>query len=149
VKGLTVFALALGGLIVSIPLFAHHGNAAFDSGKRVTLNGAVTEWFWANPHCALLFDVKDGQGQVVHWVAEASNPPDMVNRGWSKASLKPGDQVTITLEPVKNGRPIGRIVQVVLPNGQKLSGGYGSLEGGPQAAPDTAAPSPSKSNDSK
>lgn len=128
--------LALGVLIVSLPLFAHHGNAAFDPDKRLTLKGAVTEWFWANPHCVLEFDVKDDKGQLVHWVAETSNPPDMVNRGWSKASLKPGDQVTITLEPVKNGRPIGRIIQVVLPNGQKLSGGYGSLEGPSAGAAD-------------
>lgn len=137
--------LVLAGLIASIPLFAHHGNAAFDAGKRLTLSGMVTDWFWANPHCVLSFDVKDEQGQVVHWLAEASNPPDMVNRGWNKASLKAGDQITIVLEPVKNGRPIGRLIQVVLANGQKLSGGFGSLDGSLQAAPNTA-PKSSGSN---
>ncbi len=147
-KRSTVLALAfaLGSLIGSVPLSAHHGNAAFDPDKRLTLKGTVTEWFWANPHCVLEFDVKDDKGQIVHWVAETSNPPDMVNRGWSKASIKTGDEVSITLEPVKNGKPIGRIIQVVLPSGQKLSGGYGSLEG-PQGAPN-AAPG-SKSGDSK
>jgi hypothetical protein len=149
VKHLIVLALTAGGLFVSIPLFAHHGNAAFDAEKRLTLKGTVTEWFWANPHCVLEFDVKDDKGQVVHWVAETSNPPDMVNRGWSKASLKPGDQVAITLEPVKNGRPIGRILQVVLANGQKLSGGFGSLEGNAQGGPNASATGGSKSDDPK
>ena len=110
-------------LVLSVPLWAHHGSANFDAGKRVTMNGTVTEWFWANPHCFLKFDVKDDKGTVVHWVAETSNPPDMVNRGWSKNSFKPGDQVTVTVEPVKNGEPIGRVLSVVLPNGQTLSAG--------------------------
>ena len=70
----------------------------------------------------------------MHWVAETSNPPDMINRGWSKLSLKPGDQVTVTVEPVKNGSPIGRVLQVVLPNGQILGTGG--------AAPGEASPKP-------
>jgi hypothetical protein len=116
--------LAVSGLMaVSVPLFAHHGQAAFetDPAKRVTLKGTVTEWYWANPHCFLKLDVKDEGGQVVHWVAEVSNPSDMTDRGWSKQSFKPGDQVTVTLRPVKRGDPAGSIVQVVLPNGQTLS----------------------------
>jgi len=119
-----IFAVAVGLLIASVPLAAHHGSAAFDAGKKVTLKGTVTEWFWANPHCLLEFDVKDDNGQVVHWVAEASNPPDMVNHGWSKQSLKPGDQVTVTVEPVRNGKPLGRVMQIVLPDGKS----FGSLD---------------------
>jgi hypothetical protein len=129
VKRLKVLALAVGVLLVSIPLFAHHGGAAFDTTQRLTLKGTVTDWFWANPHCVLQFDVKDDAGQVVHWVTEMSNPADMVNRGWTKVTLKPGDPVTVTLQPVKNGKPIGRVIDVVLPTGQKISGGFGSLEG--------------------
>lgn len=105
----------------SLPLFAHHGNASFDAGKKLTLKATVTKWFWANPHCFLEFDVRDDAGNVVHWVAETSNPPDMINRGWSRQSFKPGDQVTVTLEPVKNGSPLGRVLEVQLPNGQTLS----------------------------
>jgi hypothetical protein len=126
-KFLTVFAVAVGVLIVSVPLFAHHGNSAFDTGKRTTMKGTVTEWFWANPHCFLRFDATDDHGQVIHWVAETSNPPDMINSGWSRQSLKPGDQITVTVQPVKNGRPIGRVLEVVLPNGQRLGSGFGSL----------------------
>lgn len=113
-------------LLFVLPLWAHHGNAAFDSDKRVTMKGTVTEWFWANPHCFLQFDVKDESGNATHWVAEASNPPDMINHGWSKNALKVGDQVTVTVIPVKNGKPIGRITAVVLPSGQTLDGGFGA-----------------------
>ena len=105
-------------------LFAHHGNAAFDAGKKLTLKGTVTEWVWANPHCWLKFDVKDDKGGVVRWVAETNNAPDMIERGWSMHSFKPGDEVTVTVEPVKNGNPVGRVLSVVLPNGQTLGMAY-------------------------
>ena len=105
----------------SLPLLAHHGAASFDTGKKLTLKATVTKWFWANPHCFLEFDVKDDTGNSVHWVAETSNPPDMMNRGWTRKSFSPGDQVTVTLEPVRNGAPLGRVLEVLLPNGQTLS----------------------------
>jgi len=129
--GLTVKAklavvsiLAFAALTFSVPLFAHHGNAAFDTGKKVTLKGTVTEWVWANPHCWLKFDVKDDKGNVAHWVAETNNAPDMIERGWSMRSFKPGDEITVTVEPVKNGNPVGRVLSVVLPNGQTLGMSY-------------------------
>jgi hypothetical protein len=123
-KFLLVFGLAVVGLMGSIPLSAHHGNAAFDVGKKVTLKGTVTEWVWANPHCWLKFDVKDDKGSVVHWVAETNNLADMIERGWSMRSFKPGDEVTVTVEPVKNGNPAGRVLSVILPNGQTLGMAY-------------------------
>ena len=126
-KFATRYLWVAGLLLVAVPVLAHHGNAAFDPSKRVTMKGTVTEWFWANPHCFLQFDVKDESGNVVHWVAETSNPPDMINHGWSKSSLKVGDQVTVTVIPVKNGKPIGRIAAVALPNGQTLDGGFGAI----------------------
>jgi hypothetical protein len=122
-KKLLVWAL-FAVLFVSVPLFAHHGNAAFDVGKKVILKGTVTEWVWANPHCWLKFDVKDDSGKAVNWVAETSNAADMVERGWSKQIFKPGDQVSVTLEPVKNGKPVGRVLTVLLPNGTMLGLGY-------------------------
>ena len=111
----------LGFLTISVPLRAHHGAAAYDTDKRITMKVVVTEWFWANPHCFLKFDVKDDKANVVHWAIEASNPADMVNLGWSKDTFKPGDEVTVTFMPVKNGNPVGRIQQVVLASGQILN----------------------------
>jgi hypothetical protein len=117
-------ALAVSILCVSVPLFAHHGTAAFDD-KKVTLKGTVTEWFWSNPHCLLQIDVKGDNGQVVHWIGETQNPVTMVNGGWSKASIKTGDEVTVTMMPVKNGAPLGRIMTVLLPNGKTLDANAG------------------------
>jgi len=119
----TVFAAAAGLLIVSGSLLAHHANAVFDVGKRVTLKATVTEWFWANPHCLLGLDVKGDDGKVVHWVAETQAPPNMIPFGWSKQSFAAGDAVTVTIEPVKNGQPLGRILQAVLPDGKTLVAG--------------------------
>jgi hypothetical protein len=121
-KFLTPFVLTLAISIVSIPLAAHHGNAVYDDTKTITLKGTVTQWAWANPHCILHLDVTDDSGQVVSWIVETENPTSMFNIGWTKTSMKPGDQVTVTALQVKNGRPIGRIVDVLLPSGQKLIG---------------------------
>jgi hypothetical protein len=113
-----LFAVAAGLLSVSLPLFAHHGTSVFDTSKALTLKGSVTEWDWSNPHCLLQFDIKNEGGQVVHWIAETQNPAEMVSLGWGKASFKAGDEITVTLMPVKNGRPYGRINLVVLPDGK-------------------------------
>jgi hypothetical protein len=69
-----------------------------------------------------LFDATDESGQAVHWMAETENPTTMTNMGWLKSSLKPGDAITIRVITVKNGKPIGRIVWVETPSGQKLPG---------------------------
>jgi hypothetical protein len=125
VKFFMTLAMAASGLIVSVPLSAHHGDAVYDTtAKKITMKGTVTEWVWANPHCVLQFDVSDN-GQVAHWVAETTAPPSLIQRGWTKQSLKPGDQVTITVLPVKNGRTVGRLLEVVFPDGQKLPRGNG------------------------
>src|SRR5579863_3563413 len=101
----SVFALSASLLSVSIPLFAHHGTAVFDMSKPVAIKGSVTEWDWSNPHCLLMFDAKNESGQVVHWIVETQNPANMVYAGWGKASIKPGDEVTVLLYPAKNGKP--------------------------------------------
>lgn len=129
----TTFAVTVGLLTVSAPVVAHHGSAAFDTGKRVVMEATVTEWTWANPHCFLKFDVTDESGNVRHWIAETSNPPDMINRGWARNSFKAGDRVNVSIEPVKNGSPVGRVLQVTFPNGKILS-----TQGGPVVAGDGA-----------
>lgn len=113
--------LGLGILTAPVALFAHHGNAIYDETKAVTVKGVVTDWVWANPHCLLELDVKDEKGNTVHWTAEVSNPPDMINRGWSRKMFKPGDEVTITMIVAKNGEPIGRIARATV-NGKTFQG---------------------------
>jgi len=112
--------VTLALLIASAPLLAHHGAAQFDVGKKVTVKGTVTEWFWSNPHCFLRFDAAGADGQVVHWAVETQSGPNILPQGFSKQTFKVGDEVTVTLEPVKNGRPMGRLLRVVLPDGSAL-----------------------------
>ena len=114
---------ASGVLVVSSPAQAHHGNASLDTDKVLTLKGTVTEWVWSNPHCFLKFEVKDGKGAVTLWVVETQNPVSISKDGWSRRSFTPGDEVTVTLQPVKNGSPIGLVRSVVLANGDVLRSG--------------------------
>src|SRR5580658_929208 len=94
-----LFVLVGAWMLVSAPVYAHHGNASYDYDKTVTLKGTVTKWMWSNPHCILFFDVKDDKSETQHWVAEASNPVDMLRAGWASYSMKPGDEITIDVMP--------------------------------------------------
>ena len=114
-----VFA-AVVGLLIRGPLLAHHGSAAFDTGKTVVLKGTVKAWLYSNPHCLLRLEVTDANGNVREWIAEAQAPNIIFPAGYRKDSFKPGDQVTITVEPVKENQPMGRILQAVLANGKTL-----------------------------
>jgi hypothetical protein len=114
-----VWAIAVG-LSLSVGLLAHHGSAAFDTGKRVTLKGTVKEWVYSNPHCLLRIEVIGENNQPVQWIAEGQAPNVVFPIGYRKDSFKAGDQVTLTVEPVKNGRPQGRILGAVLADGKVL-----------------------------
>jgi hypothetical protein len=110
---------AAGLLFIAGPVSAHHGSASFDD-KEITIKGKVTEWLWANPHCFLKIDAMDESGTVRNWNLEMGNPTDMTTRGFGRRTFKPGDEVTVTLQPVKSGQAVGRIRYVILPTGQKL-----------------------------
>jgi hypothetical protein len=140
-RGIPLFVFTLGLLVASAPLFAHHANAVFDTTKTVTVKGTVTEWFWANPHCLLRFDVTDDAGQVAHWVGETQAPINMIGNGWRRDSFKSGDEITVSLRPLRNGRPGGSIQTVVLADGKTLKAGAGTEYVKPGAStPDGAQP---------
>lgn len=105
---------------VPVAVSAHHSAFAFDTENTLTIDGTVTEWFWANPHCLLKFDVVLDSDDVVHWVAETQAPANMIDAGWRKNDLKPGDGITITVQPARNGNPVGRIVRVEFDDGRTL-----------------------------
>lgn len=109
-------------LLGSNPVFAHHGQAAYETGKTLTVRATMTEFDWANPHCLLYFDVKDDRGTVRHWSVQAINPLMLSRYGWTRHSLQPGDMVTVVFHPAKNGEMTGLLDKVVLPNGQELPG---------------------------
>jgi len=112
-------------LCIALPAFAHHGNAAYDLDKPITLKGTVTEFAWSNPHVQIYFDVKDSKGKVVHWASETVSPGMLSRAGWVKTELKPGDEITITLGPAKNGSPVGYALKIVLASGRELILGQG------------------------
>jgi hypothetical protein len=116
------FLVMIGLLTVSVPLFAHHGNAEYGHAKPLTLKGTVTEWVWLNPHTFLKVDVKDDKGNVVHWLAEWSAPSSLINFGINRQTFKPGDEVTIFVLTPDNGAPVGRLQRVMLANGKWLRG---------------------------
>jgi hypothetical protein len=109
----------LGGLLAfSVPLVAHHGAASFDTTKRVTVKGTVTEYIWANPHVLIKMDVKDDAGNVRNWVVEVWNPVTQANKGWTKNTFKPGDEISVDVTPAKNNQPLGMIRGNIVINGK-------------------------------
>jgi hypothetical protein len=102
----SVFFLAYGSLS------AHHGTgASYDSSKEVTLTGTVTNFVWKNPHAQLYFDVKGDDGKVASWSAELNSPGVLAREGWKRTMFKPGDVVTITVNPSKAGTSAGNTVR--------------------------------------
>ncbi len=114
-----VVAVAVG-LLMGVPLVAHHGSAAFDTGKTVVLKGTVEQWLYSNPHVLLRLEVTDENGETVVWVAEGQAPKTIFPAGYRKNSFNDGDQVTVTVEPAKEGQRRGRILEAVLANGKTL-----------------------------
>ena len=117
----TSILLIAGLFMVCGPVWAHHGNSAYDEAHWITISGAVTEFVWSNPHVYVLFDVKDAGGNVVHWAGEMNSPGVLKNVGWSKNPLKAGDQITATLRPNKFGTPVGLLSRAnMMVNGKPL-----------------------------
>jgi hypothetical protein len=85
---------------------AHHGNSAYDETVRVTIKGVVTEFVWTNPHSQVYLDVTDKSGKIVHWAVETNSPAILMRAGWTRRSIKYGDQLTIILCPARNGAPV-------------------------------------------
>src|SRR6266436_6304098 len=102
--------LALGLIMLCVPVFAHHGSTAYDTSKAVVLkNATVTKYVWANPHVIITFDVKDEKGGVQHWSAEAGTPQTVTLSGWSKSSVQVGDVLTVYVFQSKTGNLVGRL----------------------------------------
>jgi hypothetical protein len=93
-------------LLAASALFAHHGNSAYDETARVPIKGTVTEFVWVNPHSQIYLDVKDSSGKIVKWGVETNSPGILGRAGWTRRSLKAGDEITIILCPAKNGQPV-------------------------------------------
>jgi DNA/RNA endonuclease YhcR with UshA esterase domain len=122
-KGRLFFTLAvwMGLLAASLPVFAHHGQANYDMAKMSTVKGTVTSFQFKNPHMLVYLDVKTSSGTVEKWVVEGASPNMLVRQGWNKNTLKPGDQITVTGHPARNGTNSMRIEKLVMANGRKVT----------------------------
>lgn len=102
------------------PAFAHHGNAAYADDITEFKQATVTKFLWANPHTLINFDAKDASGNLLHVVVETAAPQALRLIGWTKASVAPGDVITVRMYMAKNGSPAGRLQKIVLADGTDL-----------------------------
>jgi Family of unknown function (DUF6152) len=115
---LAVVGLSLG----AASLWAHHGNAPFDMTHTVRMQGTVTDFQWINPHALILADLKDENGKVANWKLEMGSLGMLSRFGWSRNTVKRGDQVTAEGFRAKDGSAYMCLVSIDLPNGQSMRG---------------------------
>ena len=113
---IAVSAAGLAAVALSGPAQAHHSFAMFDQTRQVTVNGTVKEFQWTNPHAFI--EVVDASGKL--WSVELNSPNNLVRQGWKRTALKPGDKVTVILNPLRDGQNGGLFDAVTLPSGQVL-----------------------------
>ena len=110
-------------LLSGVPLSGHHSGLTLFTEDTTTLKGVVKNWVWSNPHCLLTFEVTGEDGQATQWVIELQAPNSIYPGGYRRTTFKPGDAVTVTFHPVRNGRPYGRLVSSVPADGKTLGDG--------------------------
>jgi hypothetical protein len=112
-----VLAAAMA-LAVSSPAWSHHSHSMFDHEKETTITGTVAEWVFRNPHVYLYVDTKLENGETVKYSVEMSNITNMIRAGFGANTFKPGDQVTVTLHPLRDGRPGGNYITATSADGK-------------------------------
>ena len=115
--------LVLLATMMVAPVVAHHSFTMFDMTKRITLNGTVTAFEWTNPHCYIEIDVPDESGAAKHWSIELGSPSILLRSGWKYSDVKPGDKVTVIVNPLRDGRPGGMLYRLTLPDGSMRGNG--------------------------
>ena len=119
-----VWLAILAGSTLTGPAMAHHSFAMFDADKTITMTGTVKEFEWTNPHSWLRVMVTDpATGQPVQWLFEMGSPAQQARFGMTADSLKPGDKVTVTMHPLKDGSRGGGLLTATLPNGKTVGNG--------------------------
>ena len=104
------------------PAWAHHGVSVYDAEHPIVLRGTVAEFAWQNPHVEIDLDVKDDNGNVQRWLCLAASPGAMAKFGWSRDSVKPGEEVIVGLRPAKDGAHTGAFIKVTRANGEVVGG---------------------------
>ncbi|MBO9669924.1 MAG: hypothetical protein J7485_05355 [Sphingobium sp.] len=106
--------------LFAVQASAHHSFAMFDQTKTVTLKGKVVEFQWTNPHAFIELEAPGDNGASDRWSLELNSPNNLTRQGWRRSSVKPGDTVSVTFNPLRNGKKGGLFKSVVLPGGRVL-----------------------------
>lgn len=120
-KLLVAFAMAVGFMGASGPMFAHHGVGNVDTSHLVTLQGIVTEFEMINPHAQISLEVTNDNGKVEQWAIEASSPNTLHRFGWDRNTIKPGDRVSVIGHRAKDGAQFMHLQKLILSNGKELN----------------------------
>ena len=107
-------------LFLAVPVLAHHSAAGVDQTRTVTIVGVLKEFKWANPHSWMDIEVTDEKGATKLWSVEMTAPAYLARAGWTSKTVKPGDKVTVSVRPMRNGDPGGLFVNITLPDGRVL-----------------------------
>lgn len=121
IKRVAVFLGVAGLLLVAGPLFAHHGRSNYDVTASATVKGVVTEFQWVNPHALILVDVTGEDGKVEKWVGETNSPNTLSRQGWTRNTVKVGDQVTLVGHRVKGGAFYINFSKIIFADGKELN----------------------------
>ena len=128
---LGVLAAGLGLLLGDLPVTAHHSFAAeYDEKKPVKVTGVVKKVEWTNPHSRMYLEVKGANGAVTVWNFEFGSPNHLFRAGWTRNTVKEGDQVTVEGWGAKDGSNLAQTRQVTLADGRKVPGFAGGGESG-------------------
>ena len=107
---------------LAVPAYGHHSFAMFDFNNTVKFNATVKEFRWTNPHVVLLVEASPKPGAPAEvWSMELTSPGNLTRMGWSRKSFKPGDQIELQFNPLRDGRHGGAFRQARLESGQVLS----------------------------
>ena len=102
--------------------YAHHPfDAEFDRNKPQTITGSITKVEWQSPHVYAYVDAKDANGRVANWKVELGSPDALTKEGWTRTSVKAGDQVTIQGFRAKNNQMLLNAESFTLPGGKSVS----------------------------
>ena len=118
-KAAAAALVVTGSLLVVESLHAHHSAAMFDDARVLELKGTVKELQWTNPHIWLQI-VVDEQGAKREWSLEGGSPNTLSRRGWRSTTFKPGDVVTVRINPMKDGTAAGLFVGAKFADGKTL-----------------------------